>query len=111
MRRQSRRRRFSRLRNGLVQRRGLEVPAHWTDEELQTFDAKTNLRAGNQPMLMIHGERDTTVAVAEARSAYDALSTNAKTFALIPGRGHNDVSRETSYWDAIKAFVQTYAVR
>jgi uncharacterized protein len=94
--------------NGLVHRRGLDVPARWTEKELQTFDARTKLRAGNQPMLMIHGERDATITVAEARSAYDALSTRNKTFELIAGRGHNDLSHEASYWDAIAAFVKRY---
>lgn len=89
---------------GLVRRRGLPVPAEFSAEDRATFDPVPKLARGTQPLLVMHGERDTMIAPAEAQAAFAAAGTRHKKLVMIPGRGHNDVSASRAYWDALAAF-------
>ena len=92
---------------GLVRRRGLEPPAQFSDEERAVFDPLPKLARGTGPLLVIHGERDTMIASSEAEASFAAAGTKAKKLVIVPGRGHNDVSRSRTYWDALAAFGAT----
>ena len=41
--------------------------------------------------------------------ARDAAGTADRRFVVIPGRGHNDVSAHSLYWEALRAFVDHVA--
>jgi uncharacterized protein len=91
----------------LIRRRGMVPPASFTEEERATFDPATKLPLGRLPLLVLHGERDELIALDEARSALEAAGTAGtdKALMVVPGRGHNDVSKSDLYWDALAGFV------
>ena len=90
----------------LVARRGLEPPAAFTDAELATFDPQRKLARGRRPLLLLHGEEDSLIRVHEARAAHAAAGTAAadKELVIVPGHGHNDLSYDALYWDALGRF-------
>ncbi|HEU4534906.1 MAG TPA: alpha/beta fold hydrolase [Polyangiaceae bacterium] len=87
----------------LVRRRGLPVP-DFSPDEIEAFDPLTKLARCARPALVLHGERDTLITPAEARLSFDALAGCPRTLALVPGRGHNDVSLHPAYWQALADF-------
>lgn len=86
----------------LVRRRGLD-PAGITPEDRVTFDPLPKLRRCEAKALVLHGARDTLIDAAEAQVSHQAL--RGSRLALIPGRGHNDVSANLGYWEALAAFI------
>jgi fermentation-respiration switch protein FrsA (DUF1100 family) len=61
------------------------------------------------PTLIIHGQRDWIIPVADAEALYEASVGQPKTLIRIPGAGHNDlmlVGRQP-YFDSITAFCGT----
>jgi alpha-beta hydrolase superfamily lysophospholipase len=92
---------------GLIRRRGLVPPATFSADERATFEPAIKLALGRLPLLVLHGERDDLIVLAEARAALaSAGAADAdKTLVVVPARGHNDVSRGDSYWTALAAFV------
>jgi pimeloyl-ACP methyl ester carboxylesterase len=99
---------FSDLR-GLVDRRGLESPLRFSDEELAAFDHVPKLRRGTLPLLVLHGEDDELIDVGEARTAYAEAGAADKTLVVIPSHGHNDVALSPRYWAALAAFLAARA--
>lgn len=87
--------------DGLVRRRGLTPPQPYTDDELATFEPRSKVAKGRAPLLIIHGEEDRAIDANEAREAFRLATTSHKQLALIPKRGHNDVSFSPAYWAAI----------
>jgi pimeloyl-ACP methyl ester carboxylesterase len=57
------------------------------------------------PLLVLHGERDGVVPIAQGRRVFEAAG-GPKRFVAIPGAGHNDtyLAGGQSYWDALAAF-------
>jgi len=92
---------------GLIRRRGLVPPTTFSADERATFEPATKLALGRLPLLVLHGERDDLIAVAEARDALASAGTadTDKTLVVVPARGHNDVSHGDGYWTALAAFV------
>jgi pimeloyl-ACP methyl ester carboxylesterase len=89
----------------LVARRGFTPPAHMTDADVADFDARTKLRRGDRPLLILHGAEDTLIDPIEAQWAFYAAATQQKSQVRIPRRGHNDLSFDPAYWKAVKDFV------
>jgi fermentation-respiration switch protein FrsA (DUF1100 family) len=89
----------------LVQRRGFTLPAPMTDADVADFDACEKLKRGDRPLLVLHGALDTLIEPVEAQRAFDAAGTRQKSQVRIALRGHNDLSFEAAYWDALKRFV------
>lgn len=87
--------------SGLVRRRGLSPPAKFTEEELVAFDGRRKVAQGRAPLLVIHGENDRAISAHEAKEAFRRATTAHKQLALVPGRGHNDLSLAPEYWEAI----------
>ncbi|MDP1823998.1 MAG: alpha/beta hydrolase [Archangium sp.] len=87
--------------DGLVRRRGLAPPARYTAEESSLFDPRPKVMKGRVPLLIIHGEEDRAIDAGEAREAHRLATTPNKRLALIPRRGHNDLSASPSYWEAL----------
>lgn len=93
----------------LVQRRGFTPPAQMTDADVADFDACTKLKRGDRPLLVLHGAQDTIIDPIEAQWAFDAAATQQKSQVRIALRGHNDLSVEQAYWNALKRFVSGYS--
>lgn len=88
--------------SGLIERRGLPVPKILSGSR---FDPLPKVARGRRPLLVLHGEEDTIIDVDEGQALYDASTSQQKTLARLPGRGHNDISFAPAYWSALKAFV------
>jgi fermentation-respiration switch protein FrsA (DUF1100 family) len=60
------------------------------------------------PLLVMHGERDDIVPIAQGRRVFEAAG-GRKTFFAIPGAGHNDtyVAGGEAYWRALGGFLQS----
>lgn len=90
---------------GLVRRRGLPVPPALDPDDVATFDPVPKLARGAHPLLVLHGAGDDLIAPSEAERAFEAAGTADKRLVLIPGHGHNDVSRAPLYWSALRDFL------
>lgn len=92
---------------GLIRRRGLVPPASFTDDERAAFEPAAKLARGKLPLLLLHGEQDELIVLAEAEAAAAAAGTIEadKGLAVIPERGHNDISISAEYWKVLAAFV------
>jgi alpha-beta hydrolase superfamily lysophospholipase len=97
----------------LVRRRGLVPPDRFSDDERRVFEPAGKLALGHLPLLVLHGERDELIVPDEARAALAAAGAAEaeKTLAIIPGRGHNDVSLGDGYWAALAGFIARVAAR
>jgi hypothetical protein len=60
------------------------------------------------PLLVLHGERDDIVPIAQGRRVFEAAG-GPKRFFAIPGAGHNDtyVSGGEAYWRALGEFLES----
>lgn len=94
----------------LAGRRGLTPPTPFPESDLETFDARRKLRRGDRPLLVLHGAEDTLIVPAEAKLAFEAGGTTAKEIVFIPGRGHNDLSAERAYWDALARHLERHEI-
>ena len=90
---------------GLIRRRGMSPPATLAAADRDAFDPIPKLRRGTLPLLVLHGDADTVIAPAEARAAFEAVTTAHKELVYLPGRGHNDVSTTAAYWQALARFL------
>jgi fermentation-respiration switch protein FrsA (DUF1100 family) len=95
--------------DALVRRRGLVPPRELANEERAVFDPVPKLARGRQPLLVLHGARDTLIVPDEAKRAHEAAGTAVKELVLVPNRGHNDLSLSPIYWQALAAFVARHA--
>lgn len=89
----------------LVKHLGLPAPGIDLEElESQCLEAIASIKC---PTLIIHGEYDTLVPVAEGQLIMNNISGPEKSFVLIPGASHNDVifARPALYFPAIEDFV------
>lgn len=90
---------------GLVWRRGLPIPREISPEDRDTFDPLPKLRRGQQPLLVLHGERDQIISKKEAEVAFAEAGTSTKHLVILPGYGHNDISLAPGYWNALREFL------
>lgn len=60
------------------------------------------------PLLVLHGDRDEVVPLAQGRRVFEA-APEPKRFFTIPGAGHNDtyIVGGEAYWDAVGDFLRT----
>jgi fermentation-respiration switch protein FrsA (DUF1100 family) len=77
------------------------------------FPATTFLRRldPSVPILVVHGDRDQVVPIAQGRKLFDAVIATAKRFISIRGGDHNDVFPADSerYWRAVEELVRGLA--
>jgi len=59
------------------------------------------------PVLVLHGDNDHVVAIAQGRALFDAIPTSTKQFVSIRGGDHNDAlpSEPGTYWGAVEQLV------
>jgi alpha-beta hydrolase superfamily lysophospholipase len=84
---------------------GLDPREPRVAELIEWHDAK--LRSIRLPALVIHGERDELIPLADARALSERLGSERKHLEVIPGAGHNDLwwrGRER-YFAALAAFI------
>lgn len=93
----------------LIERRGLTPPPAIPDADRVVFDPLPKLRAGQHPLLVLHGAEDSLISPLEARHAHAEAGTGQKTLQIVPGRGHNDVSFAAQYWEAMARFLTSLA--
>jgi hypothetical protein len=64
------------------------------------------------PLLVLHGERDSIVPIAQGRRVFEA-APGPKRFFAIPGAGHNDtyLAGGDAYWDALGEFLDSLPAR
>jgi hypothetical protein len=69
------------------------------------------LRAIELPLLVIHGERDELIPLADARALLERLGSKSKQLEVIPGAGHNDLwwRGRTRYFAALGEFIRAAA--
>jgi fermentation-respiration switch protein FrsA (DUF1100 family) len=93
---------------GVARRRGITVD-HVAEEDLEILCPLRKLARSRTPLLVLHGEDDTLIAPEEGRAAYEASGAEDKRFVLVPGRGHNNVSLHSVYWEELAAFFRRAA--
>ena len=72
------------------------------------YDSLERISRIKAPVLILHGDADQTIPVAEGQRLFDA-ATGPKQFRLLSGAGHNDtyVTGGRVYWDAMEDFLQS----
>jgi fermentation-respiration switch protein FrsA (DUF1100 family) len=71
------------------------------------FANERKIATATIPTLIIHGERDTLIAIEHGERLYDASPAAQKTLLRVPRAGHNDILRYNAqgYFDAIKKLI------
>lgn len=71
------------------------------------FDNLSKVGELHLPLLIIHGERDALIPVAEAEALFEASPSQNKRLLRIAGAGHNDLlgMNPDQYFDAIDSFI------
>lgn len=95
---------------GLVERRGMRPPREFADADRAVFDPLPKLARGNKPLLVLHGDEDDVIPVAEGRAALAAAGGSSKRIAIIADHGHNDLSQDPAYWAALQEFIASVGV-
>jgi fermentation-respiration switch protein FrsA (DUF1100 family) len=69
------------------------------------------IRAFEKPCLIIHGERDHLIPLAEGRALFDACKSRKKRLLMIPGADHNDLFDRgiEEYLQAVKELAEEAA--
>jgi len=85
----------------------LGFPAEFLGLQDTGFPNLTKIRTVTLPMLIIHGERDSFIPVAEAEDLLDNVNTENKRLVIIPGADHNTIMSVDlqQYFTAIKEFI------
>ncbi len=91
----------------LIARRYLPVPAKLSTAEFEFFAPVPKLKRFRLPTPLVHGAGDQLINPSEAKENLAALGSTTKRLVLVPGRGHNDVSLEEVYWEALGALVDS----
>jgi fermentation-respiration switch protein FrsA (DUF1100 family) len=68
---------------------------------LDRYPSKKYIAAAKVPLLVLHGERDTVVPVAQGKALF-ALASQPKTLKIYPGGGHNDLPAHGAIKDALE---------
>ena len=85
----------------------LGFPAEFLGATDITFPNMANIRSIDLPTLILHGEQDKLIPVAEARDLFENSAAKRKRLVIIDGAGHNDIMvvDMESYFSAIREFV------
>ncbi|HEY0383038.1 MAG TPA: alpha/beta fold hydrolase [Candidatus Elarobacter sp.] len=72
-----------------------------TPDATEAFGEAALIAQSNAPLLVVHGELDSTVPVAQGREVYAASKVTAKRLVVIPGVGHNGTLAAPATLDAL----------
>jgi alpha-beta hydrolase superfamily lysophospholipase len=85
-------------------------PSHpiWKDDS--PFLNKVKLRSIQKPTLIIHGEHDSLIPLAEGRALYENSAAKDKRLVIIPNADHGDlfVVGKDLYYRAIREFIEDH---
>jgi uncharacterized protein len=70
-----------------------------------TIDETEFITHSQAPLLVVHGDADRLIPIAEGRKVFAASPVSRKTFVAIPGNGHDGMLENPSTLAAIKAFL------
>ncbi len=90
---------------GVAKRRRFELGAPLSTDDLAVLDPMPKFSHCHVPALVLHGEDDQIVPAAEAEGTFSALPNAHRTKVLLPGCGHNDLSRSDIYWVVLSRFI------
>lgn len=78
-------------------------PAAWLVRN--HYDSQARIGQVRSPLLVLHGDLDETVPLAQGKRLFDAAN-HPKTFRTLTGAAHNDthVAAPADYWPALEAF-------
>ncbi len=81
-----------------------------TLSEANPYLNKVKIRRIAKPTLIIHGEQDELVPLAEGKELFQNSGAETKNLLVIPGAGHNDIMMVGGelYFGAIEAFVKVH---
>lgn len=94
--------------DAFARRRGL-APSALTAEERRVLDPLPKAARCEVPALLLHGEEDSLIPLAEAVRVAKACPADHLTFVTLPGRGHNDVLLDPGWWQALGRFLDARA--
>ena len=79
-------------------------PAGWLIRN--HYDSISRIRRLNVPVLVLHGDLDDTVPIAQGRKLHEAAN-EPKRFQMLAGAAHNDTFQATpeQYWGALESFL------
>jgi pimeloyl-ACP methyl ester carboxylesterase len=89
--------------DALVSRRGFD-PRALSESERREFGLLAKLARCASRALFLHGADDELVRPREALAGHAAVPGSE--LVLVPGRGHNDLSLSSRYWEALARFVR-----
>ena len=80
------------------------LPVGWLVRD--HYNSLVHIGKIHRPLLVLHGQQDETVPVAQARKLFDAAN-EPKELRILPSAGHNDtfIAGESLYWDALERFL------
>lgn len=80
------------------------LPVSWLVRN--RYDSSARIASIRRPLLVIHGELDGLVPLAQAEKLFK-LANPPKHLQVLPGAGHNDTftSGGSAYWDALEEFM------
>ena len=80
------------------------LPFHWLVRN--HYNSLAHIAHVRSPLMVLHGERDETVPLAQGKKLFDAANAPKK-FQVLTGTGHNDtyLSGGTAYWNFLEAFL------
>ena len=92
----------------LIQRLGCPVPDATADAGDGVLGALPKIAAITVPTLILHGEADWIIPVADAKALHEHSGAADKRLVTIPGAGHNDLlwRGRDAYFSAIKTFIE-----
>lgn len=96
----------------LAQRLGLDVRRLGIAPELEgAFDHLAKIGRCRQPTLILHGEQDHIIPLADARELYDASPADEKRLLVIPAADHNSLLTHglEAYFEALGRLVERVA--
>lgn len=79
-------------------------PAGWLVRN--HYDNLSRIQQLQMPLLLLHGDQDDTVPIAQGQKLFDAAN-QPKQFEVLAGAGHNDTYEAAGeeYWGAIEGFI------
>ncbi len=65
-----------------------------------------NIARTRARILLIHGERDETIALSQAEALRDAGDPQRVRLWVVPGKGHSDCHTHPEFWERVTAFLE-----
>jgi pimeloyl-ACP methyl ester carboxylesterase len=75
-------------------------------DAVQAFDEVANVSRSKAPLLMLHGESNTLVPIAQGRKVFAASPSSEKQFVALTGIGHNGTAGAAESLRAVEMFLK-----